>query len=30
VRRRAVQEHFGDEIEALYAEPQAREDGLAG
>jgi long-chain acyl-CoA synthetase len=30
VRRRAVQEHFADEIEALYAEPQAREDGLAG
>jgi long-chain acyl-CoA synthetase len=30
VRRRAVQEHFGDEIEALYAEPHAREDGLAG
>jgi long-chain acyl-CoA synthetase len=30
VRRRAVQEHFADEIQALYAEPHAREDGLAG
>ena len=30
VRRRAVQEHFADEIDALYAEPNAREDGLAG
>jgi long-chain acyl-CoA synthetase len=30
VRRRAVQEHFADEIQTLYAEPQAREDGLAG
>ena len=30
VRRRTVQEHFADEIDALYAEPHAREDGLAG
>jgi long-chain acyl-CoA synthetase len=30
VRRRAVQEHFADDIQALYAEPHAREDGLAG
>ena len=24
LRRRAVQEHFADEIDALYAEPHAR------
>ena len=30
VRRRAVQEHFAAEIDALYAEPHTREDGLAG
>jgi long-chain acyl-CoA synthetase len=30
VRRRAVQEHFANEIRALYAEPHVREDGLAG